>query len=79
MTKEIQRAGIPVVHVTTLTKISAGIGATRQHRSHSVHHVFGNPSLPHDKEVDYRREMVEKALSLLEQSPHDGARAVVSE
>ncbi len=79
MTKEIQRAGIPVVHVTNLTKISEGIGANRILRGNSVLHVFGNPSLPHDKEVDYRREMVEKALSLLERSPHDGARAVVSE
>ena len=79
MTKEIQRAGIPVVHVTNLTKISEGIGANRILRGNSVLHVFGNPSLPHEKEVDYRREMVEKALSLLEQSPHDGTRAVVSE
>lgn len=79
MTKEIQRAGIPVVHVTNLTKISEGIGANRILRGNSVLHVFGNPSLLHEKEVDYRREMVEKALSLLEQSPHDGARAVVSE
>ncbi len=79
MTKEIQRAGIPVVHVTNLTKISEGIGANRILRGNSVLHVFGNPALPHDKEIDYRREMVEKALSLLEETPQNGARAVVSE
>ncbi len=64
MTKEIQRAGIPVVHVTNLTKISEGIGANRILRGNSVLHVFGNPSLPHEKEVDYRREMVAFAVVL---------------
>ena len=46
ITKEIQRAGIPVVQVTNLTKIAEGIGANRIMRGNSVLHVFGDPTLP---------------------------------
>lgn len=79
MTKEIQRAGIPIVQVTNLTKIAEGIGVNRILRGNSVLHVFGNPSLPPDREYAYRREMVEKALALLERVPEEGARAVIAE
>lgn len=77
MTKEIQRAGIPIVQVTNLTKIAEGIGSNRILRGNSVLHVFGDPALPHDKEKAYRKAMVEKALSLLEKVPAEGQRTVI--
>ena len=79
MTKEIQRAGIPIVHVTNLTKISEGIGANRILRGNSVLHVFGNPALPGANEHAYRKEMVEKALHMLEEVPEEGKHALVKE
>lgn len=79
MTKEIQRAGIPIVQVTNLTKIAEGIGVNRILRGNSVLHVFGNPALPKEKEYLYRKEMVEKALALLEQVPEEGSRALIAE
>lgn len=79
MTKEIQRAGIPIVQVTNLTKIAEGIGVNRILRGNSVLHVFGNPALPPEKERQYRKEMVEKALALLEQVPEEGTRALITE
>ena len=72
-------AGIPIVQVTNLTKIAEGIGVNRILRGNSVLHVFGNPSVPPDLEYAYRREMVEKALALLERVPEEGARAVIAE
>ena len=79
MTKEIERAGIPIIHVTNLTKIYEGIGAHRILRGNSVLHVFGNPSLPHEQEVEYRKEMVEEALEMLTEKPEEGQHALICE
>ena len=79
MTKEIERDGIPIIHVPNLTKISEGIGAHRILRGNSVLHVFGNPSLPHEQEVEYRKEMVEEALEMLTEKPEEGQHALICE
>ena len=79
ITKEIQRAGIPVVQVTNLTKIAEGIGANRILRGNSVLHVFGNPTLPLPSEQAYREERVIQALNMLEKMPEEGQRAIIEE
>lgn len=79
ITKEIQRAGIPVIQVTNLTKIAEGIGANRILRGNSVLHVFGNPSLPLPSEKAYREERVVRALQMLEEMPDEGQRAIIEE
>jgi betaine reductase len=79
ITKEIQRAGIPVVQVTNLTKIAEGIGANRIMRGNSVLHVFGDPTLPKEAEENYRRERALKALNMLEKSPDQGQTAIIEE
>lgn len=79
MTKEIERAGIPVVQVTNLSKIAEGIGSNRILRGNSVLHVFGNPTLPQRSEKAYRKSMVEKALHTLEETPEEGRRSLICE
>lgn len=79
MVKEIERAGIPIVHVTNLTKISEGIGSHRILRGNSVLHVFGNPSLPKEQELSYRKELVEEALEMLTEAPEEGQHALIHE
>lgn len=79
ITKEIQRAGIPVIQVTNLTKIAEGIGANRILRGNSVLHVFGDPSLPGSSEEAYRMQRVKKALDMLEKVPDEGQRAIIEE
>lgn len=79
ITKEIQRAGIPVIQVTNLTKIAEGIGANRILRGNSVLHVFGDPSLPGPSEEAYRKQRVKKALDMLEKVPDEGQRAIIEE
>lgn len=79
MTKEIERAGIPIIHVTNLTKISEGIGTHRILRGNSVLHVFGNPSLPHAQEVAFRKGMVAEALEMLTEKPEEGQGALIHE
>lgn len=42
-------------------------------------HVFGNPSLPHEQEVENRKEMVEEALEMLTEKPEEGQHALICE
>ena len=79
ITKEIQRAGFPIVQVTNLTKIAEGIGANRILRGNSVLHVFGDPTLPAASEKAFRENHVIKALHMLEEVPEEGQRAIIKE
>ena len=47
MVKEIERAGIPVVHMCTVTPISLTVGANRIVPTIAIPHPLGDPSLPH--------------------------------
>ena len=63
--KEIERAGIPVVHVCTVTPISMTVGANRIVPAIAIPHPLGNPALDRDEEKKLRRKLVEKALKAL--------------
>ena len=65
MVKEIERAGIPVVHICTVTPISMTVGANRIVPSIAIPHPLGNPALDKDEEKKLRRHIVEKALTAL--------------
>ena len=65
MVKEIERAGIPVVHVCTVTPISMTVGANRIVPAIAIPHPVGNPALDRDEEKKLRRKLVEKALKAL--------------
>ena len=45
MVKEIERAGIPVVHICTVTPISMTVGANRIVPAIAIPHPLGNPAL----------------------------------
>ena len=66
MVKEIERAGIPVVHVCTVVPISLTVGANRIVPAVAIPHPLGNPSLAADEEKKLRRKIVEKALEALQ-------------
>jgi glycine reductase len=78
MTKEIERSGIPIVQVTNLSKIAEGIGSNRIFRGNSVLHVFGDPSLPRENELEYRKNAVMQALKMLKIVPKEG-KSIVKE
>ena len=65
MVKEIERAGIPVVHICTVTPISMTVGANRIVPAIAIPHPLGNPALDKGEEKKLRREIVEKALKAL--------------
>ena len=65
MVKEIERAGIPVVHMCTVTPISMTVGANRIVPSIAIPHPLGNPALSLEEEKAIRRKLVERALEAL--------------
>ena len=65
MVKEIERAGIPVVHICTVTPISMTVGANRIVPAIAIPHPLGNPALDQEEEKKLRRQIVEKALKAL--------------
>ena len=66
MVKEIERAGIPVVHMCTVVPISLTVGANRIVPTIAIPHPLGNPALPIDEEKKLRKELVSKALKALQ-------------
>ena len=65
MVKEIERAGLPVVHMCTVTPISMTVGANRIVPTIAIPHPLGNPALDKEAEKALRRHLVEKALKAL--------------
>ena len=66
MAKEIERAGIPTVHICTVVPISKTVGANRIVPAIAIPHPLGNPAKSEDEEKRLRRSLLEKALRALE-------------
>jgi glycine reductase len=65
MVKEIERYGIPIVHMSTITTISESVGANRIVPTIAIPYPVGNPNLPKSEEYVLRKKMVGKALTAL--------------
>ncbi len=65
MVKEIERAGIPVVHICTVVPISLTVGANRIVPAVAIPHPLGDPQKSASEERVIRRRILRKALSSL--------------
>ncbi len=65
MVKEIERYGIPIVHMATITTISQSVGANRIVPTVAIPYPVGNPELK-AREDGLREELVERAIKALE-------------
>ena len=65
MVKEIERAGIPVVHMCTGSPISLDVGAHRSVPHIACPHPQRTPALSPEEEKALRRKLVERALEAL--------------
>ncbi len=65
MVKEIERFGIPIVHMATITTISESVGANRIVPTVAIPYPVGNPDLPEKEEYEIRRNLVERAVDSL--------------
>jgi betaine reductase len=66
MAKEIERAGITVVHICTIIPISKTVGANRIVPAVAIPHPLGDPAKSREKESSLRRGLVDKAISAME-------------
>ena len=65
MVKEIERYGIPIVHMATITTISQSVGANRIDPTVALPYPTGNPNLPLEDEYKLRYSLVERAVNAL--------------
>jgi len=65
MVKEIERHGLPVVHMCTVVPISLTVGANRIVPTVAIPYPLGNPELGSVEEKELRRKLVRKALKAL--------------
>jgi len=66
MVKEIEKTGIPVVHICTVVPISLTVGANRIVPAFAIPYPLGNPELDEKDEKALRRKIVEKSLEALQ-------------
>lgn len=66
MVKEIERVGIPVVHICTVVPISKTIGANRIVPAIGIPYPLGDPTKSEEQSRKIRRELVEKGLEALQ-------------
>jgi glycine reductase len=66
MVKELERAGLPTVHICTIVPISKTVGANRIVPAVAIPHPLGNPALPKEEEKALRRRIILKALEALQ-------------
>lgn len=69
--KEIERAGLPAVHICSIVPISKTVGANRIVPAIAIPHPLGDPAKSPAEEVEIRRALVEKALVALETAIED--------
>lgn len=65
MVKEIEKLGIPVVHMCTVVPISKTVGANRIVPTIAIPHPLGNPNLNKEEEYKLRTKLVDKALQAM--------------
>lgn len=65
MVKEVERAGIPVVHICTVTPISMTVGANRIVPAVAIPYPLGDPKKTPAEEKQIRRNILETALTAL--------------
>ena len=71
MVKEIERYGIPIVHMATVVPISLTIGANRIVPAVGIPYPLGDPAQGAADSKKIRRKVVKRAMKAL-QTPVDG-------
>ena len=71
MAKEIERAGLPTVLITSLSSVALKIGANRVVQGKRFSHPCGNPDLNPTDEKAWRIELIRSGMKAL-QTPVEG-------
>lgn len=66
MSKELEKAGLPVALVTAMYPVAEQVRARRIIKGVSIPHPCGDPALPAELDERLRKQIVETALKALE-------------
>lgn len=66
MANEIERAGVPVVLITTLVDLAKNLGVNRIVRGVAISSPTGDPTRSEAEEVEVRRDLLDQAFVLLQ-------------
>ena len=66
MVKQIEKAGVPIVHLASMTPVSMSIGSNRIVQGIAVPNPCCDPLLPEEEQLRQRIECVECCLRALE-------------
>src|SRR5262249_23186653 len=66
ISKELEKAGLPVALVSAMFPVALQVRANRIVKGVSIPHPCGDPSLPKELDARLRREIVQTALKALE-------------
>ena len=66
MSKELEKAGLPVALVSAMFPVAMQVRANRIVKGVSIPHPCGDPSLPKELDARLRREILQTALKALE-------------
>jgi len=66
MVKELERAGLPTVHLCSIVPISLTVGANRIVPSIAIPHPLGDPALSLEQEFTLREDLLKRALIALQ-------------
>ena len=65
MQKEAERAGIPAALITAIPSVAKSVGVSRIITGGGIPYPAGDPNLPADREFEFRKRLVEKALEAI--------------
>ena len=65
MVKEIERAGIPVVHMCNIVPVSLSVGANRIVPTISIPYPLGDPATPKSEQIQLRDSRTKLAIEAL--------------
>ena len=67
ISKELDRAGLPVAMISAMYPVAEQVGASRIVKAVAIPHPCGDPSLPAELDGQLRREIIATALKALEE------------
>jgi len=65
MQKEAERPGIPSALITAIPSVAKSVGVSRIITGGGIPYPVGDPNLPPEREAEFRRRLVEKALEAI--------------
>lgn len=65
MVKEIEKSGMPIVHVANMVPVSESVGTNKILKAHGIPYPWCDPEEKEEVQAEQRYELLEEALKVL--------------